>query len=431
MTTAAPSNEPERMLGLPPLAAWATVLDRLEIDLLDDGELARLVWGLRALGATIDGAIVRAGMRADELAAGGSCPPAPDLLTGCGQVRASTARREAARAAVAARSPILGRLMGSGRWGPDHLDALTRQLDSLDEPHLARVCADDLMACGADLPADTFSRSLRRLVEATAGDSDDDDPQARARASSTVRYRFDHRSGMGHLSAQLDPERFEAVVGAIEGQSATLANARGDGDEPVEKGPALAADALVDLICRPGRGGVSRAAVTVVVDDRTLRSGRHDGTIAETGDGHPLSDGVLGRLCCDAVLQRVVLDERGVPINVGRSRRTASPAQWSALRSIYSSCAWAGCDRSLRWCQAHHVTFWDHGGPTDLDNLVPLCSHHHHLVHDRRWRIDLLDDRALRIVRPDGRLHTITPPPTRRPPPTAGPVATQPANLAA
>ena len=29
----------------------------------------------------------------------------------------------------------------------------------------------------------------------------------------------------------------------------------------------------------------------------------------------------------------------------------------------------------------HHVIWWSHGGPTDLDNLVGLCSRCHHLVH--------------------------------------------------
>ena len=204
------------------------------------------------------------------------------------------------------------------------------------------------------------------------------------------------------------------VAGAIEQRLTVLATTRGDG---TAKDATLAADALVDLICGPRTSGAGRPSVTVVVDEQTLHRGRHDDTVAATADGHDLSDQAIARLCCDAVLRRVVLDPHGVPVDVGRRHRTATDAQWSALGAIYASCAWATCDRPLSWCQAHHLRHWEHGGPTDLDNLVPLCSHHHHLVHDRRWQLELLADRRLRIIRPDGRHHRTTPSPTRRPPP--------------
>jgi hypothetical protein len=30
----------------------------------------------------------------------------------------------------------------------------------------------------------------------------------------------------------------------------------------------------------------------------------------------------------------------------------------------------------------HHITHWADGGETALDNLILLCRHHHHLVHE-------------------------------------------------
>ncbi|WP_030428408.1 HNH endonuclease [Allokutzneria albata] len=30
---------------------------------------------------------------------------------------------------------------------------------------------------------------------------------------------------------------------------------------------------------------------------------------------------------------------------------------------------------------------WSNGGPTSLDNMVLLCSHHHHLPHHGDWEI--------------------------------------------
>ncbi len=51
----------------------------------------------------------------------------------------------------------------------------------------------------------------------------------------------------------------------------------------------------------------------------------------------------------------------------------------------------------------HHVVPWEHGGPTDLDNLLPLCEReHHHLVHEGHWTLTLDHDRTVTIHRPDG-----------------------------
>ena len=45
---------------------------------------------------------------------------------------------------------------------------------------------------------------------------------------------------------------------------------------------------------------------------------------------------------------------------------------------------------------------WEQGGRTDLDNLIPLCTEHHHLVHEGGWSLELHDDRTITLTRPDG-----------------------------
>ncbi|HQZ36850.1 MAG TPA: HNH endonuclease signature motif containing protein, partial [Ilumatobacteraceae bacterium] len=61
----------------------------------------------------------------------------------------------------------------------------------------------------------------------------------------------------------------------------------------------------------------------------------------------------------------------------------------------------------------HHVHWWRRGGCTDLDNLLPLCSKHHHLVHEGGWALALQPDRTLIITLPDGTVMS-TGPPVRR-----------------
>jgi len=35
----------------------------------------------------------------------------------------------------------------------------------------------------------------------------------------------------------------------------------------------------------------------------------------------------------------------------------------------------------------HHIIPWDPNGLTDLPNLVTLCVHHHHRVHEGGWQM--------------------------------------------
>ena len=156
--------------------------------------------------------------------------------------------------------------------------------------------------------------------------------------------------------------------------------------------------------------------VIVLIDLDTLRHGLHDHGIAETADGNPLPADTIRRMCCDADIIPVVLNTDGVAVDVGRERRVATRHQRRALRAMHTSCAHPGCTVRFDNCQIHHVIPWEHGGPSDLDNLLPLCSTHHHLVHEGRWTLTLNPDRTIELRRPDGTTHytgtTITRAPT-------------------
>lgn len=117
--------------------------------------------------------------------------------------------------------------------------------------------------------------------------------------------------------------------------------------------------------------------------------------------GSLISASTALRMACHASVQRVLLDPAGAVLDVGRQRRTVTPAQYAALIARDGGCAFPGCTRPPAWCVAHHIIHWARGGPTDLANLVLLCSHHHRVIHHDGWqvRIDTTD-----------RLPTFTPP---------------------
>ena len=52
-----------------------------------------------------------------------------------------------------------------------------------------------------------------------------------------------------------------------------------------------------------------------------------------------------------------------------------------ALRIRDEGCRFPGCIND-RFVDGHHIEHWADGGKTSLDNLVLLCRHHHHLVHE-------------------------------------------------
>jgi hypothetical protein len=83
-----------------------------------------------------------------------------------------------------------------------------------------------------------------------------------------------------------------------------------------------------------------------------------------------------------------VIRERGREVlHVGRAHRTAPPRLRRALEVRDQHCAAPGCRIDPSRCEAHHVHEWEHGGSTDVDNMVLLCTRHHHAVHEGRMRI--------------------------------------------
>lgn len=162
--------------------------------------------------------------------------------------------------------------------------------------------------------------------------------------------------------------------------------------------PQRRADALVD-VCRlalrtgelPDDGGEPpQVSVTVAYDPITRTLGQ-----ATTDTGQRLPAATARRMACDARILPVVLDGDGQILDVGRARRLATGALRRALHIRDGGCAFPDCDRPARWTDAHHIVAWTDGGPTDLDNMVLLCRHHHRLIHHpgTGWQIRLGTDR--------------------------------------
>ncbi len=160
------------------------------------------------------------------------------------------------------------------------------------------------------------------------------------------------------------------------------------------------------------RSGADSYQVMVHVDAAVLGSPRDedrepDGA-CQLDDGALLHPETARRLACDASVVRI-LERDGRPLSVGRRTRSIPPALRRALHSRDRCCRFPGCTQR-RFLHAHHIDHWAHGGPTELTNLVQLCTFHHRLVHEGGYTLDRAGPRGeLRVRRPDGRPLTAVP----------------------
>jgi hypothetical protein len=110
------------------------------------------------------------------------------------------------------------------------------------------------------------------------------------------------------------------------------------------------------------------------VDGEVIQQARTEATHSDR-----VSKSTLDRIMCDAVVSNVLVDNQGCVLNVGRANRFPTQAQWNALVARDRGCV--KCGRPPRQCQAHHIRYWENGGPTDLANMELRCWQCHHEVH--------------------------------------------------
>jgi len=166
------------------------------------------------------------------------------------------------------------------------------------------------------------------------------------------------------------------------------------------------ADALVALCTAHGGAGGAEATVVVHAPVGVMVSGEGSASLESGGVIHAET---ARRLACSGKVQVAWEDARGEPIRLGRASREPSAGMLRLLRHRDQGCVFPGCG-SKAFTHAHHIRWWARGGTTELDNLALVCTFHHRLVHEHRWRIERSNGR-IEWFRPDGRRHRAGPDP--------------------
>jgi hypothetical protein len=348
-----------------------------------------------------------------RLEAEGRCETVGSALIDESRHSAAEANRTLERERVCNLLPGLEDRLATGAVSADHLDVLARLTKNLSDRDLS-----DLQARGDEVLATTggwvseCERKAKQLIDGirTANRPDHAaDELNRQREQSHVKRWTDKISGLRMTLLGLDPIRDTTIHNVIDAHLARLRTDPGNDQTPF---PALHAQAVVNAITdtstgnttSDGEGGGSCVSVPEIVihtDLQTLAHGPHPDTLCETIDGVPVAPAALQRSACDAVLQAVVVNPDGTFDELCAEQRLASRQQRRALAAMYATCAHPHCTVPFSRCRIHHLIPWQHGGRTVLANLIPVCEHHHHQIHEGGWTLTMTPDRTTTWTRPD------------------------------
>jgi hypothetical protein len=191
------------------------------------------------------------------------------------------------------------------------------------------------------------AKNLRKLKGSLHDGIDPDGPEpaeARKAWSASV---WDHHDGTETLTWTDTVEVMAMVRAAIQTH---YAGAQGEPDETPCTPGQRRADALREAIALalatgrlPTRRGV-RPQVHVTMTAGTF-TGKPAAPRATTAGGQVLTPEQVRRVACDAEVTPIVLNDKGVPLRVGRKYRTVTPAQWAALVVRDGGCIHPQCDR--------------------------------------------------------------------------------------
>lgn len=369
-------------------------------------ELRNSLNDIRCIQAWLDSLQSRLVATMSEL---NSVMPEVELIRESG-LSTSDVRKVMARTETIGSVPVFGEALAVGNVTSAHVDALSNGLKILGEQSEKLIeRAPELLVTAQSMTADEFSKFVRR----TANSLTDDGGVSRfekQRRQTFLRHWVD-ADGMTNLFGKFDPERGSIVSALLDAGVEAMFHS-GDREVPVECDASVEPNdhrralALVGLLqSRPDGptgsplGGAScdrpaRAEIVVHIDYELLSghansAGLGDAHTCRTLNGSELTVETIRRLACEAEIIPLVLDGKSVPLDVGKSKRLATAYQRRALAAVHETCAIDGCSVKFSHCEPHHIDYWENGGATDLNNLVPLCSRHHHAAHEGGWKLSL------------------------------------------
>jgi len=346
----------------------------------ESSKCLRVAQSLRSLASSLESRVLSNGQRgsASLVAATGMSQQAAKKM-----VRVAETLRTA---------PLMSEALAAGTVSQGHVEALTFGVPKLER----RGAGSDpeLLAAAKTQGVDEFVSTVKHWVAKAQGDLDGQQLAARQHRDRKACW-FTRSDGMIRIEADLPPETGGVVVGVLEKASDQLWRHQ-DQRSTRDQYRSVAqrnADALVAVFSgaqnKPGnKAKRPNVDLVVHVDHQALVDGvTAAGVRCHSANGDSLPLATVRKLACDASVIPLVMNGDGVPLDIGRKTRTTPEYLRKALIARDQGCVFPGCDYKPGWCEAHHVDYWENGGSTSLDNLVLLCSNHHHVIHQNPWQL--------------------------------------------
>lgn len=146
---------------------------------------------------------------------------------------------------------------------------------------------------------------------------------------------------------------------------------------------------------------IDATTAAAAADDEPIDPSRYHEVISRTDRGNRVDPAAIIGVSLWSLIRRVVVDAKGVAIDLGRTSRLFTGFAREAVMLLEPTCIWPGCDQPHTWCHADHLTSWTTRGPTAPDNGAPLCPRHNYFK-ERGFTVFRDDLGTWRIIGPDG-----------------------------
>ncbi len=321
--------------------------------------------------------------------------------------------------------PATATAQATGSIDPAHAVVITRVLGALPhslDPQVVAEAEHSLAAHATRLRPTELATAGERLIAHLDPDGDLSDDTDRARRRALV-IGAQGGDGMSPIHGLLDPTTralLDAALGALARPSTTgpdNSDSDSGGGVPDPRSPAQRRHDALAALCRtllatgtlPSNRGLPATVVltmTITQLEAALNAGAStnrgpvprnpgpvrpapnpDGALVRTATGTTLTIPDALRLATDAHWVLGLFDSGGQPLYLSRTTRLATPAQRLALTARDHGCTRPGCDIPAAWCEVHHLTSWQHGGPTNITNLALVCPYDHGLITTENYTV--------------------------------------------
>ena len=247
---------------------------------------------------------------------------------------------------------------------------------------------NEMLAAAEAQTPEQLRRTVRQHQDELAGD-DGAKRLERQQGARTAGFA-EQEDGMWRLFALFDPITAQRIRAALSHETDMAWH--------------TTAGAIAELLTRTTDGEADRPQPTsllILADYDAIDQKLGNPRLA---DGTPLPDGEFRKLACDAEVLTGVFNAELQCLSLGRQRHPG-PQLRAVLIARDRGCV--GCAKEPEWCVSHHIIEWQHGGPTQQNNLVLLCHDCHHKAHHRNWNVEKHPETRRPHLRPPWQ----TPPP--------------------